>query len=166
MANSKKYASLTNLQTFLDNLKSIFASSSHKHAIGDLTDYKVDAALSSTSTNPVQNKVIDAEFEAIASAMNALDSAIDGKANVSHSHNDVYYTETEIDTKLATKSDTTHNHNSAYDTKGAASAVQENLNVVSAKFDSLVGDKSVSEQINSAVAQKSQVQFITWEADD
>ena len=30
----------------------------------------------------------------------------------------------------------------------------------------LVGDTSVSEQINSAVEQKSQVQIITWEADD
>ena len=29
-----------------------------------------------------------------------------------------------------------------------------------------VGDKSVSEQIDAAVSQKSQVQFITWEADD
>ena len=31
---------------------------------------------------------------------------------------------------------------------------------------SLVGDSSVSEQINSAVEQKSQVQFITWEEND
>lgn len=29
-----------------------------------------------------------------------------------------------------------------------------------------VGDTSVSEQITAAVAQKSQVQIITWEADD
>ena len=86
MANSKKYASLANLQIFLDNLKSIFAPSSHKHTISDLTDYKVDTALSSTSTNPVQNKVVDAEFEAIANAMNALDSAIDGKADKNHTH--------------------------------------------------------------------------------
>ena len=30
----------------------------------------------------------------------------------------------------------------------------------------LVGDTSVSEQITNAVSQKSQVQIITWEADD
>lgn len=30
----------------------------------------------------------------------------------------------------------------------------------------LVGDVAVSEQINNAVTQKSQVQIITWEADD
>ena len=143
MANSKKYASLASLQTFLDNLKSIFASSSHKHTIGDLTDYKVDAALSATSVNPVQNKVIDAEFEAIANAMNALDSAIDGKANAVHSHNDIYYTETEIDTKLAAKSDTTHKHDSVYDAKGSASAVQDNLDVVSDTLDAHTGNANI-----------------------
>jgi hypothetical protein len=30
----------------------------------------------------------------------------------------------------------------------------------------LVGDTAISDQINTAVAQKSQVQIITWEADD
>ena len=33
-------------------------------------------------------------------------------------------------------------------------------------LDSLVGDTAVSEQITDAVSQKSQVQIITWEADD
>lgn len=32
--------------------------------------------------------------------------------------------------------------------------------------DKLVGSTSVSTQINNAVAQKSQVQIVTWEADD
>ena len=47
----------------------------------------VDSALSATSTNPVQNK--------------AIKSALDGKAASSHTHDDRYYTETEIDKKLA-----------------------------------------------------------------
>jgi hypothetical protein len=34
------------------------------------------------------------------------------------------------------------------------------------KFAALVGDEAVSVQINNAVAQKSQVQIITWGADD
>jgi hypothetical protein len=33
-------------------------------------------------------------------------------------------------------------------------------------LNTLVGDKAVSEQITEAVSQKSQVQIITWEADD
>lgn len=133
--NSKKYASLTTLQTFLDNLRSTFASLTHKHKISDLTDYTVDTTLSSTSSNPIANKTVDAEFEAIATSMNALDLAIDGKANASHSHDDRYFTETEINTKLASKSDTTHNHDSKYDSKGSSAAVQENLDTVSDTLD-------------------------------
>lgn len=157
MANNKKYISLNRLSNFLDNLKNTFATISHKHTVSDLTDYKVDSELSSTSTNPVQNKVLDAEFEAIANSMNALDLAIDGKADEththsisdvtnlqttldgkvptsrtvngkalnanislsasdvgaspsSHSHDDRYYTESEIDEKLANKANATHTH--------------------------------------------------------
>lgn len=80
----------------------------------------VDTALSSTSTNPVQNKVIDAEFDAMSDAMGALELAIDSKANSSHSHDDRYYTEAEVDALLEGKSDSNHNHNSVYDTKGSA----------------------------------------------
>lgn len=61
----------------------------------------VDSALSSTSTNPVQNKVIN--------------TALSGKANSSHTHDDRYYTETEINTKLSGKSDINHTHNQYYD---------------------------------------------------
>lgn len=109
MAN-KKYVSLSKLQTFLENLKTTFASLSHKHTTADLTDYKVDTALSPTSTNPVQNKVLDAEFDAISQAMGVLEEAIDGKADSSHNHNDTYYTETEIDQKLSGKANSSHTH--------------------------------------------------------
>lgn len=97
----KKYVSLSKLSTFLDNLFGTFASLSHKHTISDISDYTVDTTLSSTSTNPVQNKVIDAEFDAMVEAMGALETAIDGKADASHTHDDRYYTETEIDTKIS-----------------------------------------------------------------
>lgn len=73
----KKYLSLSKLSLFLDNLKNTFAPLSHKHTLDDVTNYKIDTQLSSTSTNPVQNKVVDAEFEAVSAAMNALEAAID-----------------------------------------------------------------------------------------
>lgn len=82
----KKYVSLTRLSAFLSKLKTTFAPLSHNHAISDLTDYTVDTALSETSTNPVQNKVINEEFEAVATGMSALESAIDDKADASHTH--------------------------------------------------------------------------------
>ena len=78
--SQKKYVSLNKLKTFLDNLNGKFAAISHKHGINDLTDYTVDNALSSASTNPVQNKVLDAEFDAIADAIGALESVVDKKA--------------------------------------------------------------------------------------
>ena len=128
MANdSKKYVSLTRLSNFLDNIKAKYSQIGHKHTMSDLTDYKVDTTLSSTSNNPIANKTVDAEFDAIATAMGALDLAIDGKADASHAHDDRYYTESEIDTKLASKADSSHNHDSAYDAKGSASTVQENF---------------------------------------
>ena len=102
--STKKYISLSKLSIFLENLKDIFASISHKHKISDITDLTIDSQLSSNSSNPVQNKVIDAEFEAISDAMGALDLAIDGKADSVHNHNDTYYTKTEIDSSLEQKS--------------------------------------------------------------
>ena len=98
------------MSTFLDNLKSTFASIGHKHTTADLTDYKVDDTLSSTSSNPISNKAVNDEFETVSQAMGILDLALDGKADSSHSHNELYYTETEIDQKLSGKASATHNH--------------------------------------------------------
>lgn len=120
MSNNKKYVSLARLSDFLDNIKSKYSLIGHKHTVADLSDYIVDTTLSSTSVNPVQNKVLDAEFDAMATAMGALELAIDGKSDSTHNHNDLYYTETEINQKLASKSDSTHNHDDKYDAKGAS----------------------------------------------
>ena len=75
MAN--KYVSPSKLSLFLENLKAIFSPLTHSHNVSDLSDYVVDSELSSTSTNPVQNNVLDSEFEAISDAMTVLESAID-----------------------------------------------------------------------------------------
>lgn len=82
--SKKKYVSLSTLQLFLDNLKDTFSALSHKHTIANIEDYVVDTELSSTSTNPVQNRVLNEEFETIATAMNLLDSEID-----SHTHEEM-----------------------------------------------------------------------------
>ena len=52
-------------------------------------------------------------------------AALGSKSDFNHNHNDIYYTETEIDSKLAAKSDSTHNHDSKYDAKGAANTALE-----------------------------------------
>lgn len=77
--SQKKYVSLSKLGTFLENLTTKFAGLVHTHKLSEITDYTVDSALSSTSVNPVQNKVIDAEFDAIGQSFEALELSIDGK---------------------------------------------------------------------------------------
>ena len=42
----------------IDYIKTKFASLSHSHKLSEITDYTVDSSMSSTSMNPVQNKVI------------------------------------------------------------------------------------------------------------
>jgi len=101
--NKNKYAGLEALGQFLINLREVFAPKNHSHTI--------DSALSSTSTNPVQNKVIDAEFDAVSTAMNILEAEIDKKADAEHNHDDTYvkandvYDKSEVDSKLSSKAD-------------------------------------------------------------
>lgn len=102
--SQKKYVSLSKLGTFLEKLNVTFASLVHKHTISDITDYVVDNALSPTSTNPVQNAVIDAEFEAMASAMSALEYSLDN-----HNHDDSYDAIGSAETALATSKEYTDN---------------------------------------------------------
>lgn len=54
----------TGLNNFLENLKKTFSKIGHTHTISDITDYSVDASLSSTSTKPVQNKVVKSALDA------------------------------------------------------------------------------------------------------
>lgn len=76
----------------------------------------VDSELSSTSTDPVQNKVVNAAINDLntlvgdTAVATQISNAVASKADVSHTHDDRYYTESEIDTKLSGKSDTSHTH--------------------------------------------------------
>ena len=49
---------------------------------------------------------------------------LNDKANVEHGHDDVYYTEAEIDAKLGTKADKAHAHNDIYYTKAELDAME------------------------------------------
>ena len=79
--SQNKYVSLSKLSTFLDNLYDKFASISHKHTLDDIANYTVDSQLSPTSTNPVANSTLNAEFDAVSYAMEVLEDAIDNKAD-------------------------------------------------------------------------------------
>uniref|UniRef100_UPI0025EA9482 hypothetical protein n=1 Tax=Anaerovibrio sp. TaxID=1872532 RepID=UPI0025EA9482 len=83
----------------VDNKLSGKANSSHTHSQYLTSHATVDSSLSSTSTNAVQNKVVN--------------SALAGKAASSHTHDDRYYTESEVNTKLNAKADSSHSHSAA-----------------------------------------------------
>ena len=71
-SHTHSISNITNLQTTLDNK----SDTSHTHSYKELSDKPtipvVDSTLNSTSTNPVQNKVVT--------------NALNGKANSSHTH--------------------------------------------------------------------------------
>ena len=78
----------------------------------------VDSSLSSSSTNPVQNKVVNSALNGKANSshnhsisnITNLQSALDNKSATGHTHDDRYYTETEMDTKLNGKANSSHTH--------------------------------------------------------
>lgn len=186
----KKYVSLAKLSKFLDNLRSTFALVSHKHTLSDISDYKVDTALSSTSNNPVANKIINEEFDAISEALAVYDLALDDKADISHTHDDRYYTEAEIDTKISdintsianiTSGTTTVKEAEHADTADSASTAasadfatkasqDENGKVISSTYETKTDASAklteAKTYTDNAVAQKTQIQIITWGADD
>lgn len=65
---------------------------------------------------------------ATTASLNELSTTVSGKANASHTHDDRYYTETEVNNKLATKADSSHNHTGVYDVLGAAASALSSAN--------------------------------------
>lgn len=78
----------------------------------------VDSSLSSSSTNPVQNKIVTNALNGKANSSHShsisnitnLQSALDSKSKTGHTHDDRYYTETEMNTKLNGKANSSHTH--------------------------------------------------------
>lgn len=78
----------------------------------------VDSSLSSSSTNPVQNKIVTNALNGKANSSHShsisnitnLQSTLDSKSATGHTHDDRYYTETEMNTKLNGKANSSHTH--------------------------------------------------------
>lgn len=105
-----KYLDQTGLQHVLEGINTKFTKVGHKHTKADITDF--------THTHD-DRYYTESEID---TKVNALNTAISGKATSSHTHDDRYYTETEIDSKLSGKSDTTHTHKYAGSTSAGGSA--------------------------------------------
>lgn len=95
-----------------------FLSAEDKTKLNNLKQITVDSSINATSTNPVQNKVINTALTGKANTNHThsitnitnLQSQLDGKANSVHTHDDRYYTETEMDSKLNGKANSSHTH--------------------------------------------------------
>ena len=95
-----------------------FLSAEDKTKLNNLEQITVDSSINATSTNPVQNKVINTALTGKANTNHThsitnitnLQSQLDGKANSVHTHDDRYYTETEMNTKLNGKANSSHTH--------------------------------------------------------
>lgn len=59
---------------------------------------------------PIRNIAADEANDALEKAKSYTDTEVAKKADATHTHDDRYYTESEIDTKLSSKSDTGHEH--------------------------------------------------------
>lgn len=86
----------------------------------------VDSSLSSSSKNPVQNKVVNSALNGKSNTGHehtsdeihyaydqnvSVTTILENKAPIQHTHDDRYYTEAEIDEKLNGKADSNHRHN-------------------------------------------------------
>lgn len=86
----------------------------------------VDSSLSSSSKNPVQNKVVNSALSGKSNTGHehtsdeihyaydqnvSVTTILENKAPKHHTHDDRYYTEAEIDEKLNGKADSNHRHN-------------------------------------------------------
>lgn len=101
----KKYLDYTQLSTFLAKLRGAFSASGHKHTKADITDFPT--ALKNPSSLTVKtNGTTKATYDGSTALSVDITAANVGAAAASHTHNDVYYTETEMDSKLAAKENT------------------------------------------------------------
>lgn len=93
------------------------------------------------------NPSIFAAFERMWQHIVAL---VGSKATIDHNHDDVYYTETEIDFMLANKADSEHTHDNDYDAKGTADiALDSAKEYTDTKINGLASTSSVNTSIST-----------------
>lgn len=103
---ARKYLSLDRLTEYDALLKAKMAEDD----TAILEQAKKDASSQDAVVLSEAQKSIDAVQTAVDTLSENLQDAIDGKANASHTHDDRYYTETEIDTKISNVNSTISTH--------------------------------------------------------
>jgi len=87
---------------------------------------------------------------ALASAKSYTDTVASGKANSTHNHDDKYYTETEIDSKLSGKSDTGHTHSNYVPTSRTVNgkALSSNISLSASDVGALPSSTSIPDALS------------------
>ena len=120
----------------------------------------VDSNLSSTSTNPVQNKIVNSALNGKANSshnhsisnITNLQLTLENKSPIGHTHDDRYYTETEMDSKLNGKANSSHTHSisnitnlqSALDNKSATGHTHDDRYYTETEMDTKLDNKANS----------------------
>ena len=119
--NPKKYASDSTVSAIVANIKQSYvnkadydtalankADKSHNHNDLYYTESEINTKLDAKvpTSRTINNKPLTANISLSASDVGAAPST--------HNHDDRYYTESEVDSKLSNKSDKTHNHDTVY----------------------------------------------------
>ena len=160
-SHTHSISDVTNLQDSLDSK----SDSTHTHSYNDLSDKPtiptiptIDSALSSTSTNAIQNKVVTKALNNKANSSHThtisnitnLQTTLDGKSNTGHTHD---YTElnnlptiptvtNDLTNELKTKYDTAYTHSqSAHAPSNAEQNVQSDWNVTNTTSDAYIKNK-------------------------
>lgn len=105
------YATVIALDT-LDEKVDGKADTTHTHNEYALSAHEHDNyALSNHDHDTIYAPISHSHNEYVTTTdFNALETEVSGKANTSHTHDDRYYTETEIDTLLSGKANSSHTH--------------------------------------------------------
>lgn len=162
----KKYLDYTQLQTFLAKLRNAFSASGHKHTKADITDFPTTLKNPSSLTVKT-NGTIKATYDG--STALSVDITADnvGAASVGHTHDDRYYTETEINTKIDAinesidgKAAKSHEHSAADITSGTLSS-DRLPSIPVGKLDGVISSSNLPSYVDDVLEYENKTSFPT-----
>lgn len=162
----KKYLDYTQLQTFLAKLRNAFSASGHKHTKADITDFPTTLKNPSSLTVKT-NGTIKATYDGSTDLSVDITADNVGAASVGHTHDDRYYTDTEIDTKIDAinesidgKAAKSHKHSAADITSGILSS-DRLPSIPVGKLDGVISSSNLPSYVDDVLEYENKTSFPT-----
>lgn len=162
----KKYLDYTQLQTFLAKLRNAFSASGHKHTKADITDFPTTLKNPSSLTVKT-NGTIKVTYDGSTDLSVDITADNVGAASVGHTHDDRYYTETEIDTKIDAinesidgKAAKSHKHSAADITSGILSS-DRLPSIPVGKLDGVISSSNLPSYVDDVLEYENKTSFPT-----